>query len=1235
MEVGRRTPADLPGYVRVGKVVEASTPCRGAGRGQGMFAFVRTALACRCKNVLQTEHALWVQVQGLTQDSPHVTIGAVYIPPTTSRKWVDEHSKEHAFTAIRDQILRFQQQGLVAVFGDFNARVGCRPDVVPGAQAIADAMGVACDMALDSTHIPVHRATSDTHRPCAFGKLLVQHLCIETGCVLLNGRAPGDEHGACTSHSGRDGTLASCIDYGIIDMRSYSAVRAFRVLPRHASSDHSPLHCELTLPEPSPSVATLSPGMSDGTYAATPRWVPHKREAYVAALLDPRVQAQLKAIEEELAAGTLPAPEAACQLSTLVLAAATRAFGARAGNRLPSGRVPKAWFRHCTAEWRRLQAAVRAGDTHAAAACRREFNTVRRRWKRHYSRAAMARMRDDLRHNPRKFWTAWRGPRRAALAFDLATVQRHWRQLYCGEQRGDLRELAADATQLVAELMRQRAEATPGDGEAMPPAQPMGGMEADISMAEVLAALQRMAGGRAAGPDGVQAEFLKGAYYETTLFGPRGREVCRTHVLLPALRAIMHAVFASGAYPAEWSAATLTAVFKKGDAQSLDNYRGIAVGSAFGKLFSMVLDARLSRVAEQRGWRAEGQAGFRRGRRTADHVFVLRHLIDRTRRRGGRLFCCFVDFAKAYDSVRRDLLMKKLAALGLGGRMLHAVANMYFHVPLVTRVNGSSGLPFHSTCGVKQGDPLSPLLFGLFIDEFEQWLHDRLPNTGVEMGGEMLRMLLYADDLVLLSTDPAALQQQLDLLHEFCGVKALVVNEDKTEVVVFGNRMYRGPGAWQYAGSALKVSESFRYLGVILHATRGLAPAVDALKAAATRGMWAMIGGCKERGISSIDLKLHLFQSLISPIMHYCSEVWGPDLLLGVTTHDAMLDNALQPLQSVFLRHMGGLRKCVARGVLLREFGCFPVSRAWLQACVGMWNRLVRVPPHHLLHRALVDNVRMVDVTQRRSRCWTECFLGMLRSLGLTELVDQIMGVVSAPVACITSLPVIPIAEVFGAWDEVWDRQWLGLSNDPRCACSDRVRHATYHAWFAVRAPMPNCLACPAYVRMSECISQPHLRSLIQFRTGSHCLRIETGRWDGTMRSDRTCRHCHWGVVEDEMHLVFECPAYMGVRRSYSCLFSSFGSWGRSAHSTNKDLAAFMMQSQDKVASFIFACFQRRYMLEQWYDQEGPHGLDPSSVFEMMRELAPAFAQRLLDHGIPYSPTAGASRGVPRMGTNM
>jgi hypothetical protein len=239
-------------------------------------------------------------------------------------------------------------------------------------------------------------------------------------------------------------------------------------------------------------------------------------------------------------------------------------------------------------------------------------------------------------------------------------------------------------------------------------------------------------------------------------------------------------------------------VFKRGDATVKDNYRGIAVGSTMGKFYSMILEQRLSAFCEQQGFRATGQAGFRPDRRTSDHVFVIKHLIDKSRLEKQHLFACFVDFRKAYDLVRRDLLMRCLFDIGVRDNMLQAIVSMYWNAPMITKAVCSVGQPFDSTRGVKQGDPLSPLLFGIFFDRIERWLEERCGECGVQLSGRLLRLLLYADDLALLASSPAELQQLLDALSAFCSHYDMEVNVAKTEVVVFGHQQYSSSVQWSF-----------------------------------------------------------------------------------------------------------------------------------------------------------------------------------------------------------------------------------------------------------------------------------------------------------------------------------------------------------------------------------------------------------------------------------------------------
>jgi hypothetical protein len=218
----------------------------------------------------------------------------------------------------------------------------------------------------------------------------------------------------------------------------------------------------------------------------------------------------------------------------------------------------------------------------------------------------------------------------------------------------------------------------------------------------------------------------------------------------------------------------------------------------------MVLLHRLDDWAEKPGLRACGQAGFRKGRGTGDNSIILQHVITKYRRSRKAVYTAFVDFRKAYDSVQRPMLWECLRSLGLHGAILDSIMGMYGDVRLRVKVGGSVGEPFTSALGVKQGDPVSPLLFGLLIDRFERFIERRLPEVGVHIGQMLVTVLLYADDLVLMANSAKELQEMVYALHEFCLWSGLTVNIKKSEVV-FNSRHcgQRGKVHISYDGSKL------------------------------------------------------------------------------------------------------------------------------------------------------------------------------------------------------------------------------------------------------------------------------------------------------------------------------------------------------------------------------------------------------------------------------------------------
>jgi hypothetical protein len=104
------------------------------------------------------------------------------------------------------------------------------------------------------------------------------------------------------------------------------------------------------------------------------------------------------------------------------------------------------------------------------------------------------------------------------------------------------------------------------------------------------------------------------------------------------------------------STGVVHALFKGGNVFKFNNYKGITVGPILAKLFTMILDKRLSEWVEQHGLRAEGQTRFCKDYRTTDQLFILRTLIEQIKAQKKPLYCCFLDFNKAFDIVPREVL---------------------------------------------------------------------------------------------------------------------------------------------------------------------------------------------------------------------------------------------------------------------------------------------------------------------------------------------------------------------------------------------------------------------------------------------------------------------------------------------------------------------------------------------------------------------------------------------------
>jgi hypothetical protein len=267
-------------------------------------------------------------------------------------------------------------------------------------------------------------------------------------------------------------------------------------------------------------------------------------------------------------------------------------------------------------------------------------------------------------------------------------------------------------------------------------------LNALFTVKEIDQAITKMKNNKAAGIDGMKPEFLK-----------IGKDI-----LASVLTIVFNKLFLGGIYPKEWSKGIIVPCFKSGDSMKPENYRGITLVPMLDKLFAIVLCTRISNWTEEKQLRANCQAGFRKDHRTSDQLFIHRTIIDTAAYEKKPLFCAYIDYSKAFDTIPRNLLWERLAEIGIHGHMLRAIQSMYRNVSACVSTPEGVTQEFPSDMGVKQGCALSPLLFGLFIDELQKILEQAKDSCQPPyIGGVPVGLSLFADDSKLYALTPAGL----------------------------------------------------------------------------------------------------------------------------------------------------------------------------------------------------------------------------------------------------------------------------------------------------------------------------------------------------------------------------------------------------------------------------------------------------------------------------------------------
>ena len=360
-----------------------------------------------------------------------------------------------------------------------------------------------------------------------------------------------------------------------------------------------------------------------------------------------------------------------------------------------------------------------------------------------------------------------------------------------------------------------------------------------FSALTVYRSMHRASSRKATGPDYIANEHLKQS----------------KDYLLQAWTRLFNLCLEQRKIPKDWENSFLKVIYKgKGDPQDANSYRGISLLCAPYKILTQLINDRI--INNVGHLLPETQFGFRRGRSTRTPLENLLRRGQEAKENGG-LFVLFVDFKSAFPSVPRNKLLTKLKdQFNIDGHILGLISDTLKGSTYQIDDGVSLTDPLPETCGVPQGDSLSPTLFLCYVSDLA---HDLSVIDG-------LKHAFFADDLETDSENPQTIQLSLTAIETWCDANEISVNLRKTKVMKIrnGGRIPNNT-KFYYKGELVEIVNEYEYLGVTIQPTLVFTKHIQKK----IMKCYNVIGSMTNLSRLSIDTAMKVFNIKIRPIIEY------------------------------------------------------------------------------------------------------------------------------------------------------------------------------------------------------------------------------------------------------------------------------------------------------------------------------------------------------------------------------
>ena len=610
----------------------------------------------------------------------------------------------------------------------------------------------------------------------------------------------------------------------------------------------------------------------------------------------------------------------------------------------------------------------------------------------------------------------------------------------------------------------------------------------DFTKSDIEKLIKKLKNGKSSGCDNILNEFLKNS----------------PDTIIETITNLFNLVLKTGVVPSNWCVGVIIPLFKnKGSVNNVDNYRGITLLSVIGKLFTSALNERLSQFLDKTGVRGEEQAGFRPGYSTLYQIFILHTLIGLYLHNRKRLYCCFIDYSKAFDLIDRVTLWRKLIDAGVQGNLLRVIYNLYVNAKSCVKKGQNISDYFQCNVGVRQGDNLSPLLFAMYINDFESYIkkeYDGLPfiNSEIDrlLGDDMVHLylqlytLLYADDTIILAESPSQLQSALNSVKEYCEKNFLKINLTKTKIIVFSRGKIRIIPEFFYGNEKIEVVDDYIYLGVTINYNGSFTKAINKQITQARKAMFSLVTKARRLQLP-VDLQLELFDFTVLPVLLYGCEVWGCANISDV-----------EIFYRFFLKYVLRLGKSTPNCMIYGETGTLPLQYKIEKRILSFWIK-VSEDKDSKIAKNIYSIMYRFQNTGNYSFQWLNKVKSILDNAGHSYLWEQQNQIE-------TKLPYYTCVSQ-SLYDCMLSWWFEKVETGSRC---------TNYKVFK------NVLKFESYLTI---LSPQYRIAMAKFRCGHNKLPVNKYRFIGT-EADKLCKLCDTHDTGDEFHYLFICPHFQRER---------------------------------------------------------------------------------------------------------